>query len=498
MKVDLITEGTYPIHPGGVSDWCDQLVRGLPEITFDVVALSGSGREPLRYPLPRNVAAVHRIGLWAEPPRLRNPVRGRGADESFLAAYAQLMESVLRGGPRAAEWFEGALRSLRAYAVAAPLTEALCSQPAVDLVLDVTARMPALGAAPTLADALAVTDLMEHFLRPLQFPAPRTDLVHATANGPGTLHGLLAKWEHGTPVLLSEHGVYLRERLLGTRRAGNGRVERAVLGRFYTRLTELGYRCSDAVLPVSRFNARWALRGGAAAQHVRVVHNGVDPATLPLLKYEPAEPTIVFAGRIDPLKDLHTLLRAFGIVRERVPDARLRLFGGVPAGNEAYAAGCVALVRELGLGAAVTFEGPVRHVTKAFAAGHVVVLSSRSEGLPLTIIEAAVSGRATVATDVGGMAEAVGAGGLLVPAGDADAFADACVTVLTDRDLRHRLAAAGRRQALTHFTLDRFLADIRTLYTRATSPTPTPTPAHRDMHPCRGTVGGDVARADVP
>ena len=126
-------------------------------------------------------------------------------------------------------------------------------------------------------------------------------------------------------------------------------------------------------------------------------------------------PTLVFAGRIDPLKDLDTLVRAFALVREQVPDARLRLFGGVPAGNEAYAAQIRELVADLGLEGCATFEGPVSPVSQAFAAGHVVVQSSLSEGLPLTVIEAAISGRPTVVTDVGGMPEAAGRGGVVVP-----------------------------------------------------------------------------------
>lgn len=471
MKVTLVTEGTYPIHPGGVSDWCDQLVRGLRDVTFDVVALSGSGREPLTYAAPPNLGTVHRVGLWARPPRGR---RARSVDGEFLAAYAHLLEATLRGGPKAPEWVESALRRLRAYAADAPLTPALRGQQAVDLVVDVTSRTPDLRAAPTLADALAVTDLIEHLLRPLQYPAPRADLVHATANGSATLVGLLAKWEHGTPVLLSEHGVYLRERLLALRASGGGRVQRAVLGRFYTRLTELGYRGCDAVLPVSRFNARWALRNGATPERIRVLHNGVDPTVLRPAAAEPDTPTIVFAGRIDPLKDLHLLLRAFARVRERVPDAVLRLFGGVPVGNEGYADSCHALAAELGLGDAVRFEGPAWRMSWAYAMGHVVVLSSRSEGLPLSMIEAATCRRATVGTDVGGMAEAIGQGGLVVPAGDAAALADALVRVLTDAPLRRRLAQAGRHRALTRFTLDRFLSDMRLVYADRGLPAPGP------------------------
>jgi glycosyltransferase involved in cell wall biosynthesis len=315
---------------------------------------------------------------------------------------------------------------------------------------------------------------MEHFLRPLGMPVLETDLVHATANGPGALMGLLAKWRHGTPVLLSEHGVYLRERMLAIRRSGDARAARAAQIRFFLRLTELCYRHADLVAPVSGFNGRWARRGGAAPERVRTMHNGVDPAALPLLTEEPAEPTVAFVGRIDPLKDIELLVTAFAQVRRAIPAARLRLFGGVPAGNEDYARRCEARVAELGLGDAVTFEGPVSPVSEAFRRGHLVVLSSRSEGLPLTIIEAAMSGRATVATDVGGMAEAVGDGGLVVPAGDAPAFAAACVRLLRDHELRHELAARGRRRALELFTLEKFAEGFRSVYVSLAQRRPLP------------------------
>ena len=495
-RVALITEGTYPLHPGGVAAWCDQLVRGLPEVRFDVVALSGSGREPFAFTPPGNVAGVRRVGLWARVPRGR-PFTGR-TTERFVGAYAQMFESVLRGGPQAAQWFETSLRTLRELARRGSLAGALRSQLAVDVLLDVWSRTPVPGAPAdvemTLADALAVTDLVEHFLRPLQLPPVQADLVHATANGPGMLVGLTAKWTAGTPVLLSEHGVYLRERLLAVRRDGYPRTVRTVLVRFFHRLCELGYRGADAVLPVSGFNGRWAVRGGADAARVRPLPNGVDPDGLPFLTSEPAVPTLVFAGRIDPLKDLDTLVRAFALVRVQVPEARLRLFGGVPAGNEAYHAEIRRLVEELDLEGCATFEGPVSPVSEAFAAGHVVVQSSLSEGLPLTIIEAALSGRPTVVTDVGGMPEAAGRGGLVVPPGDPAAFAAACVRLLTDDEERRKRAEAGRADALARFTLTRFLDDLRGLYAEFTQPPPSvPRPRPRPRpHPQRAVVWEEV------
>ena len=106
----------------------------------------------------------------------------------------------------------------------------------------------------------------------------------------------------------------------------------------------------------------------------------------------------------------------------------------------------------------------------AIAAGHVVALSSVSEGLPFTLIEAMMCGRATVNTDVGGVAECLDdehTAGMLVDARDAAAFADACITLLTDPKLRAAMGAAARRRALAEFTLERCLARYRKAYAAA-------------------------------
>ena len=121
MKVALVTEGTYPLHHGGVAAWCDQLVRGLPELRFEVVALSGSGREPFALTPPSNVTAVRRVGLWARVPPGR-PFTGRTV-ERFVGAYAQMFEAVLREGhvARAAARLPG--RVVVADAVALPVPD---------------------------------------------------------------------------------------------------------------------------------------------------------------------------------------------------------------------------------------------------------------------------------------------------------------------------------------------------------------------------------------
>ena len=85
MKVALTAEGTYPHQFGGVSVWCDQLIRGLPQHEFIVIPLVASGNEAIRWPLPANVTAMATIPLWGRAPSI--PLRARlsrGRDDSPL------------------------------------------------------------------------------------------------------------------------------------------------------------------------------------------------------------------------------------------------------------------------------------------------------------------------------------------------------------------------------------------------------------------------------
>ena len=119
---------------------------------------------------------------------------------------------------------------------------------------------------------------------------------------------------------------------------------------------------ADLVTPGQRVQPRWEERCGADPDRIRTVYNGVDPAPFPPAGPEPAVPTLSWAGRVDPIKDLETLIRAFALVRQEMPEARLRLFGGTPRGGEAYRERCETLAAELGVADAVDFEGRVeRH-----------------------------------------------------------------------------------------------------------------------------------------
>lgn len=469
MDILLVAEGTYPHVRGGVSVWCDQMIRGLNNHRFQVVALSATGREPPAYDLPDNVGSLCSVPLWTVQRRER---RGRFAKRPDPGAAIALLEAALSRDPHATAAFETALFELFLQAHQhTDLGDILRTDTVATALAGCWQRFHgAPGPALRLADAMAALNLIEHALRPLSFRPPQTQITHTVSNGLAALVGLAAKWMHGTPLIVAEHGVYLRERYLALRGERLGWPVKAIVAAFTRRLCETGYRNADLITPCNEYNQRWEKRLGADPAKLRTVYNGVDPERFPPAGREPQEPTLVFVGRIDPLKDLHTLLRGFALVLAELPAARLRIFGGAPSGGEWYHEECLALVEELGIGGAVVFEGQCGSVSDAYAAGHVVVLSSISEGLPFTVIEAMTCGRPNVGTEVGGVAEAIGDTGLVVPPRRPAELAQACIALLTDHERRRALGKAARERALELFTITRAVDTFDEIYRTLSAP----------------------------
>jgi glycosyltransferase involved in cell wall biosynthesis len=474
MRVALINEGTYPYAAGGVSTWCEHLVRGLPDVRWHLVSIVAGDNAPTPGPLPSTVDALQPVPIWGTERPARYPAeraaarmcRGMlGNSAADLAVFAEGLRELAFAAVAPRPWFRTVVD--RAGRIGRDRNEGrrrqngslgrhpLAGVPLAEILLDAWAGSPALPKL-TMRDADEAAVLLEHAVRPLATRLPTVDVCHANANGLAALVALAAKWRDGLPFALTEHGVYLRERYFTT--GGLAPGVKAALLRFHRALARLAYTEAALIAPVSGFNRRWAERHGARPSRITVIPNGVDPKTFAPLDSEPAVPTVTWVGRIDPLKDLETLIRAFGYVRAWLPGARLHLAGPVPVGNEQYAATCRRLAADLQLRDAVTFAGPVGCSRDAFAAGNMVALSSVSEGMPYTVIEAMMCGRATVSTDVGGVAEAVGDTGIVVPPRDPRAFASACLELLTDPTRRAELAARARERALAEFTLDRCLS----------------------------------------
>jgi polysaccharide biosynthesis protein PelF len=458
-RVALLTEGCYPFVTGGVSTWCDQLIRGLPDHRFELVAITGGQQDEPRYELPDNVTGLRAVPLWGWTPAGRS-LAGRRL-QAFLRRVRPFFVSLADASVGHAQFDEG-LRYLFDYAQSADLSAALRSSPVAALLAEVWGQCR--SEPMTVHEVLSALELLEHSMRPLSVPPIEADLCHAVSNGLPSLLALTSKWAYGTPYVMSEHGVYLRERYLAFRAMHCPWPVKSLVLAFFRRLTRTAYAEAALIAPVNVYNQRWQVEHGADPDLIVTAFNGVDADRYPLATGEPEVPTVAWVGRVDPLKDLVTLVDGFAVTRRDVPDARLRLFGPTPPGNAAYEAEVRARIAFHGLQDSIVLEGPISPVAQGYHAGHVVVLSSISEGLPYTIIEAMMCGRPTVSTEVGGVPEVVGDTGLLVPARDPERLGEALSTLLRDADRRADFSRRGRERALTYFRVDQMLATFRGIY----------------------------------
>lgn len=230
-------------------------------------------------------------------------------------------------------------------------------------------------------------------------------------------------------------------------------------------------RFTSRTVAVSDLLARLLRRGeGFPADRLLTIHNGIDPAAFPSLDRAEAarslglpdrSPTLAVIAGLKPVKNHPLILRAFARVCDRVPSGRLLLAGDGPE-----RAPLERLVGELGLEGRVHFLGFRRDVGSVLAASDAAVLSSRSEGFPLAILEAMAAGRPVVATRVGAIPEAVvdGETGILIEPDDEAGLTTALTSLLEDPARARAMGERGRRRFLERFTLERMVGAYEDLY----------------------------------
>lgn len=288
--------------------------------------------------------------------------------------------------------------------------------------------------------------------------AERPDLVHAHSAKAGVL-GRLAGRRARVPAIYSPHGLPFVGPVSGRRRAFGIAAERALASR------------TAAYLFVSEAERRFALAAGVGrGRPMHVVHNGcaapADVTPDPALRAHAAGgPLAAMVTVLRPAKGVEAFLAAAPAVLERVPQARLALVGDGPE-EQRFAE----LIREHGLDAQPRFAKlPWRPPMAAqLAALDVLVLPSEMEAFPMSLVEAMALGVPQVASDVGGIPEAVTAQtGVLVAPRDPGALADALAALLADPERRARLSAASRARHAEHFTLEHMVGGIARVYESA-------------------------------
>ena len=308
-----------------------------------------------------------------------------------------------------------------------------------------------IGTFPGLSHPIAFARLLSLIRR------ARPTVVHTHLQA-SNLYGRLAAWLARVPVLIAtEHNVYTRK------------PRRYVL--VERRLAEV----TDVLIAVSE-NVRQflATQLRVAPARIHVVRNGVAPLAPSATRVaelraqiDPADarrPVIATVGSLTEKKGHAFLLEAIARLQSRNVPCTVVLAGEGPERPTLES-----LARRLGVAASVHFLGSVRDVASVLAVADLFVLPSIVEGLPLALLEAMLAGKPVVATAVGGVPEVIvsGENGLMVPACDEIALADALAQLLQSPDVRERIGARGRRTVEQHFTEADYLHSLETIYMSA-------------------------------
>ncbi len=280
------------------------------------------------------------------------------------------------------------------------------------------------------------------------------DVINAHNATGGLYAALAAPLAGGPPVFRTEHTIHF---------AGRHSRLYPFLEPLATALTRRVVCVCQAVLESHVSRLPWA------ARRFVTVANGISPAphTRPRedVRREfgigPDEPLVLSVGSLTPQKAQDVLLEGFARAHGRVPAARLAIAGEGP-----LRAMLETRIAALGIASGVTLLGDRSDAADLMAAADLFVLSSRREGLPMTLIEAMRAGCDTVSTRVGGTPEVVADGvtGRLVPVGDAVALGDAIAAALADPVARRARGAAGLARYRERFTAERMVRETEALY----------------------------------
>jgi len=478
-KVLLVNWDSYPnVTSGGVYSWEKLLVESMTDYDFTVFNMLSNPNVNGSYSVPANVSKVIDVPLFGSHRLEEFHADGKGLVKKILETNQKVIEGVFI--PLFAQFLREAISNDAEPPKIAQIILKLHqflrdhdSRKCMESILAWETFSGLLEQDPlyremTLREALTAFQIIQRNMQILALDIPQTDLIHSSLAWLPAMIAIAAKMETGVPVLVTEHGVAFRELLLYYNAYLRDEPSNIFWKLFSRNIVRTIYWASDSIAPVCYANAKWEESLGAERSKIKVIYNGVDPHKFrPMLMPENARPTIACIGRVDIFKDIINLIQSVRRVKEKVPDIRCLIYGS--STDLEYSMKCINAVKALKLEDNVQFMGKVKDPEAAYNAADVVVISSITEGFPFAIIEAMACGRGIVATDVGGIREALEGYGVLVRSSHPSELADAIVRLLREKSLRERLGAAAVNKVARTFTIQQSLDMYRQEYERLTN-----------------------------
>lgn len=462
MRICVILEGCYPYVTGGVSTWMHQYIQAMPEHEFVLwtIGASSEDRGKFKYKIPENVVEIKETFLGDA---LKMPSEKKKYKFSSDEIQA-LTDFVHCGRP---DW--DVMFHMYNDKKISPMSF-LMSKAFLDILMDICKKDYPYTAFADLFHT--VRSMLLPVLYTIGQEVPEADIYHAIATGYSGLLARLGSYKYNVPFMLTEHGIYTREREEEIIRA---KWVLPAFKRFWVRffymLSAAVYDRADMITSLFGNARNIQIELGCRPERSRVIPNGIHFdrfCDIPLKKAD-GHVDIGAIVRLAPIKDIKTLIYAFYELKFRVPEARLHIIG--PEDDKEYAGECYNLVKQLGV-EGILFPGMV-NVLEYMEKLDFTILTSISEGQPLSILESFAAGRPCVTTDVGccrellnGMeGDDLGCAGYCVPPMHREELCRAMERMCVRTEERYLMGQIGKKRVETFYRHKDMVKNYQDAYT---------------------------------
>ena len=465
MKICIVAEGCYPYVVGGVSSWIHSMIQSFPNQEFIILTIvaNRSLRGKFVYELPQNVTEVYEVYLedydWTKKKKKnRNP---RLTKKEYQAMRSLVLNQRV-------DWdtiFE--LFHNRKIA----LDDLLMGADFLHIATECyKLKYPQIIFSDFLWTLRSIYLPLFHVLKT---EVPKADLYHCVATGYAGVLGSMAKYFHGSRLLISEHGIYTREREEELIKADwVAGIYKNIWIEQFKKMSALAYLRADKVTSLYEHARELQMDLGCPKEKTIITPNGINVerlSDLPGNKEEDMEYVNVGAVlRVTPIKDVKTMIQAFAFAKKKVANLKLWIMGPCDE-DEEYAGECFELVETL-QAEDIVFTGRI-DVREYLGRMDFTILTSISEGQPLTILESYAAKKPVIATDVGNCRELIygeddgyGQAGILTHIMNLDEISMAMVELALDQEKRKRFGENGYRRLMSRYKIQDMKKQYKEIY----------------------------------
>ena len=455
MNVCIITEGGYPVIRGGLSEWCHQLIRESTDIQFSVFCMVPPGYEEPVYELPPNVSTglISVIGgsSHLRPSRLPEAVAQRIVD---------LVEAIGYGDPINCEELIGIVKNYpqvedfltpRSFWTSAKrfYQRNLPNEVFSDFVWWWLFSTQAMLKCISLARSI-----------------PQADVYHAASPGYAGFMASLAKHWWGSPLVVTEQGFLLAEMRLELESLDIHPCLKNLHMKFAETLVKTSYKNADCINAPSSYHVENQKRIAAYPEKSLVIKNGIEVDRFVPKKRNSRnqKPLVGTTARVVPVKGITMFIKAAAEII-KVHDMDFVVVGEVQ--DQDYYKECITLVDELGLGGHFKFMGH-QDSRKWYGMLDIFVLSSISEGVPYSLLEAMICGLPSVCTAVGGVPDTLPHGevGYVINPGDHHEMAQKIISLIENSVLMEQMGTKARNHVECNHSIKQMVREFDQLYRR--------------------------------